>query len=361
MKQCILLLLLMLLYGADYAQPPVMDSTWLPSAGDKYYNYDISLDPMHHMAGYNPHIVNDTGANVTWDYNSVFYKKTVPDDSFDFVLPSTRYINCANPFANLADGDSANFTCFIKNADGVQLADRKLQVGNVPLKEYYIKPETLLKRNFRFHREYNDTSNHYYWTSANITNDSPVRGITTIYQKYDGYGKLKIWGQEYDTAVRVHQILVTHDTVSGHSYDSSITVESVYVWYIPSVHCWKLNIATAFTIRVGHNTRDTIQRNDYARITDIVPKSNIAEPVKIIKSISGRFDGDDIVLHDISNEIVSYAIYNDKGELMQRGGLTRASDQNIRTSSLVPGLYLLKISGENSEVRTLKLVKASGR
>src|ERR1017187_2060799 len=165
MKKYILLVFLSLLSKIGIAQAPVIDTTWLPQAGDVFYQYNILVP--HNL---NNLRANDTGANVTWDFDSSnsYWKNPAPNDSLDFVLPATRYISCSTPGANIANGDSTNYFCYIKNANGLYKADIKKYLGSIGfLIVNYEKPNIYLKSNFHFRQEYHDTGKYTFYYSAN--------------------------------------------------------------------------------------------------------------------------------------------------------------------------------------------------
>src|ERR1700752_68016 len=100
MKQTILLICILSGFSAAVAQQtaPLIDSTWMPQVGDKYYTY--TLDGPY-LGSYPLVPANDTGANTVWNFDSFFYfDSKIRADSFDFALPIMRNIACLNPQAN---------------------------------------------------------------------------------------------------------------------------------------------------------------------------------------------------------------------------------------------------------------------
>lgn len=348
-----------------YAQPPVMDSTWLPSAGDTYYTYDL-VDYFHnYWHPYNPDTKNDTGANVNWDFSTANY--IMPNKvlgKLDFNYPWIRHINCAFPQANLATGDSNHFRCFIKNNDGVAMLDlRNSFDGPYGLSnEFYSKPWPLMKRNFHFHQEYYDTSNYYFYPYGNPA-DTPYRGMAPFYQKYDGYGKLKILGYEFDTVIRVHILHTEHDTINkinnhnlGNSNETLLIDE--YDWFTPSIHYPVLRMYTQWLMTVADPNPSSPA--DYAFITlKSSPAGLPGPPTSPIQVISAVFDGDAIIIYGLAKEKISYQLYSSTGQLLQQGqdkSVSGYSDK-IYAPNIGPGVYIIRIKGMAGETQTIKAVK----
>lgn len=370
MKKLFLFLLLAFAFYIGKAQSPVIDSTWLPSAGDSFSTYIISPYSTIHNQGYrygnNPVVTDDTGANVTWDFNSANYYKDYVFEDIAFTDLASKHIRCIFSSANLATGnDSNHFRCFIKNNNGVsmlQLRNSNIDYFGVSNK-YYPKPWPFMKSNFHFHQESFDTSLLYFYSNG-TPGDTPYRGIAPFHFKYDGYGKLKVLGYEFDSVVRVHIVHWEEDTIrkDNNLHEVSRNEKDYYDeydWYTSSVHYPVLRMYTHWIIDlIG---KDTVRPEDLAYLTLTKKQAAIAtSPDRISHSVSAGFDGDDILIRGLDQGRANFTLYNTTGQALFKQDNIVSSDgaiAKLNTAGLPPGMYILYTKGSTGQIQSIKLVK----
>jgi hypothetical protein len=352
MRKLIILWLFLISRLITEAQAPVLDAGWLPNAGDKYYKYDLYGDTIINPA--------DTGANIIWDYKSVFGKASTPFDSFDFVNPASRSINCLNNAANLASGSPDNCFCFIKNANGVYLTEHKeifpdTAIGR--LHAVFTKPELWLKNNINFRQTLSDTSIYYYnWNNAT---DSPFRGKEIKYIKYDGYGTLKIAGYQYDSVIRIREQFINNDTAADVAKDSTIWSYDQYNWYNIHIHAPLVSIIRAWHIRNKHFEHDTLKTELHASITMPVDSLGSSPHGSGIGGAGASFNGNSIIINGAQGQNFTYALFDAAGRLITDGKPEIISNKSwqIPVSNISQGMYILRIQDKTGQSKSIKLVK----
>jgi hypothetical protein len=356
----VLLIIQILFYGNAWAQAPVVDSTWLPSPGDKYYTF--KLTPEY------PFSSNDSGAGVTWDFDSLFWLNPVHIDSFDFVVPATRYIPCAHAAANLASGDSANYFCYIKNSSGVYYADWKQKITQAPLIydiNFFYKSGCLYRSSFYFRQAFTDTFSYtYHNIPRDVSTDSNHRILNIINSKYDGYGLLKIAGRRFDTTIRIYETGMSIDSIyNGSSYEKSYALTKSYYWFTPAIHVPVLMIDTLWDVSKNGTGYDTLDHLTNIQINLI--SSSPTPPIILLppdlRNGSATFSKNQILINGIRPGDFSYALYDMEGRLIDKGvPLKYGSSYTVRLIpdiNISPGMYILQLYNRASQVKSIKIVK----
>jgi hypothetical protein len=350
MKNIIILILACLSAHIINAQAPVMDSAWMPRAGDKYYEYQLYGDTI-----VSP---NDTGANRIWDFKNVFLKGTAKVDSFDFVVPLTRSISCLNSWANLAKGVPDNCLCFIKNVNGVYETEEKTQFG-APygnFHEVYLKPELWMKNNFAFRQSFNDTSI-YYNNWNNSTTDSPYRDQVITHWKYDGYGILKIAGMEFDTAVRVRKTFTVKDTAYDVAWDSTLGSYDEYIWFTPRIHSPLARLTRYWHIESKRYSHDTLKTDIHAQLTLPASGPGSVIPGSGLQGSNASFNGNAILINGLPSNF-TYALFDATGRLIMQGNPRNNKISTMQIpANISQGMYILKLQDNSGQSKSIKLVK----
>jgi hypothetical protein len=337
-------------------QAPIMDSSWMPRAGDKYYIFNLTFSPGANM----DFMASDTGVNVTWDYNSNFSIDSTVSDSFDFVSPSARFINCSNPNANLADGDSANYQCFIKNSNGIYYTDIH-KTGSAAfgkIIDTFLNPETFLVNNLNIRQVAYDTAIERYNFTYSY-NDSNNKSIKYKTLKYDGFGTLKVLNIDFDSAIRLTEKNISHDSVYRDSLYYNITgIAHIYSWFIRSVHVPILKIANYWGVKWNGIGYDTIMYNKF--VTFSQPSGGQCSFVFQIDKSNALFNGNNIMINNAAGKDLQYALYDMKGSLIKNGSANVCGNKSWKISAghISPGMYILKIQDSSGgHQKAIKLVK----
>jgi hypothetical protein len=342
-----------------WAQAPFIDTTWLPNAGEKYYTFNlIKTYPLNG---------NDSGSDITWNFDSLYWLNPKHIDSFDFVVPTRRNIPCINSFANLASGDSLNFTCFLKNANGLYFSDWKLlPIGSSAGKSvtYWTKPDLFFKADFGFRDIINDTSKYYYYFEKNhLSTDSIEHGYRTSTMKYDGYGKLKIAGKFFDTAARILEMGFQIDSMySGGIYNKNYYLFKSYKWFTPSIHVPVLRIDTFWIVNKNRSVYDTLyfQYDQEINLIAGAPGTPIIEYPHDFHNANAAFIQDKIILNGITGNKFSYAIYDTEGRMLYQGIPLKNDSQSsfyIPGLKLSQGMYIIHLDNNKGQTKSIKIVK----
>lgn len=221
----------MLFSLTSYAQSPLMDSTALTRAGDKYYVYEVSyIDTVR---------TQDTGANITWDYSDATYYADYPSDSSDFALPQNRPFYCNDPKVNLVVGTPSRHSCMIRDTSGIWVTEFAYASSDSSVWVHYLytKPERIRYPSFRFRQEYRDTSISIEDYGKGKPSDSLNKVTEYVHAKYDGYGTLKFKDKTFSSCIRIHTTLFQVDSMYyDSSYHKTYSLYERYDWYTSSMH-----------------------------------------------------------------------------------------------------------------------------
>jgi hypothetical protein len=357
MNRFILYITLLLFAAKCLAQAPVLDSTWFPNAGDKYYLYRLDNS--------NPVTANDTGTNVTWDFSGIGLG--FPSDSFDYFMPASRGVTCTNTSSTLSDGNFYTHSCYKKTSKGFYRTETNYVSDSQDI--IYKKPILEIKNNFHFRQESKDTAiDYYYYHEPNhpkIT-DSPYRGKTIDYRKYDGYGTLKLpYGIQYDTAIRIHIIEYSADTIpdftlqdnNNNRHDSLRFFSDFYEWYIPGIHNWVFKVFKINNTNwKGPGKYDTVNSHQYLYMA--VSAGSGHADVQLLGSITADYNNNQLLMQGVFYNDLTYYVYDPQGKLISSGKPLMSGAGNARIPvDISQGMYLLKVQNGAGQARTFKIVK----
>lgn len=332
---------------------PVVESNWLPKAGDMFFQVTVDMDET-------PIDPGSAGANVSYDFSGLMVPDDAVTDTFNILAASETPYADQFPDATLALGDTSFgfFSYVIENGGCLE------SVGNVIggfAFQMYTDPRIIACTPIRYEDMFSDT---YEGTSTFLTTTTYTNGTAEF--TADGWGRITLpkTGQVISNVIRLRSEEIEIDSTDlGNGIKEKLITESTgYNFISADYKNVVFSITESTTTQIGivdGLPNDTlVMATEYDFTYDPDPqetgtaRADVISPEKIALTVGPNPTSDQLFISaelDVQSDL-EIKLTDLNGRLVtvvQTNSVPGLNNWDLNLSGLAQGIYHLNVTSEN--------------